>query len=183
MMKKNRDFKRAPNSCRLPVPQRGFGLLEMLIVIGIIGMMALMLYPSIMNSMETREFENSARDIQSTLQRAKFQAVKTKLNHRVRFVEKTAGWEFFIESEVAQNNWNLMNGFIKKMIPPKFNVNVNLPDQAVVFSPLGFILNFNPQQKTITIKSPKLEKYNQPDQRIICVYGGGSVYFIESQSE
>ena len=183
MGKKNKDSKKGQNPCRLLGLKRGISLVEMLIVVGIIGIMAAILYPSIMNSMETREFENSARDIQSTLQRAKFQAVKTKLNHRVRFVKGTAGWEFFIESEVTQNNWNLMNGFIKKVVSPKFAVTVNFPDQVVVFSPLGVVLNFDPQQNSLIIKSPKLEDYNQPDQRIICVYAGGSVHFIKAESE
>lgn len=183
MGKKNIDSKKGQNPCRLLALKRGISLVEMLIVVGIIGIMAAILYPSIMNSMETREFENSARDIQSTLQRAKFQAVKTKLNHRVRFVKGTSGWEFFIESEVTQNNWNLITGFIKKVVSPKFMVTVNFPGQAVVFSPLGLVLNFDPQQNSLIIKSPRLEDYNQPDQRIICVYAGGSVHFIKAESE
>lgn len=183
MGKQNIDSKKEQNICRSLALKRGVSLIEVLIVVGIIGIMAAILYPSIMNSMETREFENSARDIQSTLQRAKFQAVKTKMNHRVRFVQGTNGWEFLIENEVTQNNWNLMNGFIKKVISPKFMLTVNFPDQAVVFSPLGLVLNFDPQQNSIIIKSPKLEDYNQPDQRIICVYAGGSVHFIKAESE
>jgi len=167
MGKKNIDSKKGQNPCRLLALKRGISLVEM----------------RIMNSMETREFENSARDIQSTLQRAKFQAVKTKLNHRVRFVKGTSEWEFFIESEVTQNNWNLITGFIKKVVSPKFMVTVNFPGQAVVFSPLGLVLNFDPQQNSLIIKSPRLEDYNQPDQRIICVYAGGSVHFIKAESE
>jgi len=160
--------------------QRGYTLLEILIVIGIIGIMAVTFYPNIMSTLETREFENAARDVQSTLQRAKFMAVKTKLNHRVRFVNEANRWVFFIEREDNPNQWNLMHGFIKKTISPKFKVNVNLPSQAVAFSPLGVILNFDSQQNSVTMKSFELESYDQPDQRIIYVFAGGSTQYIKS---
>ena len=174
---------------KLSLSREGFTFIETVLVIGIIGMFIVVLYPSIMNSLETRDLENSARDIQSTLQRAKFQAVKTKINHRVGFENVNESWFFFIEREDNPGTWNMIQGIIKKEISFKFDITVNFPDaagtpdKAVVFSPLGFISNFDTNQNNITLKSDKLETRGQPDLRIISVYAGGSIHYIKSESE
>ena len=162
--------------------RKGMSIVEVLIVVALIAVLALAFFPNIRNTMETRDFENTARDIQTTIQRARMEAVKTKLNHRVKFVEGTGGWEFIIEKEETSGTWVLMQGFIKKIIPSRFNVTVNFPDQTVVFSPLGFIQNYSSTQNTITIQSPKLDSENQPDQRTITVFAGGSTRYISSES-
>jgi len=158
----------------------GFALIEMLIVVAIIAVMAVILVPNISSSWEIRKFENAARDIQSTMQRAKMEAVKTKLNHRVKFESVSGGTRFYIERETSPNNWVLLPGFVKKTISSNFNVTVSLPDQSVVFSPLGFIKNYNSLQNSITLQSPKMEEYNQPDERTITVFAGGSTRYVKS---
>jgi len=165
-----------------PAHSRGFSLIEVLVVIAIIAAMALAFYPNIRSSMETRDFENAARDVQTTLQRARMQAVKTKLNHRVRFELGANGWEFSIEKEDQPGQWSMIRRFVKKIIPSRFNVTVNFPAQIIVFSPLGFIQNFDANQNSMTIQSPKLDSSNQPDQRIIYVFAGGSIRYISSES-
>ncbi len=59
---------------------RGFTLLEVLVVIGIMGILMIGAIPSVMNSLETRNLDNSARDIQTTLQQARYKSVDTKIN-------------------------------------------------------------------------------------------------------
>jgi prepilin-type N-terminal cleavage/methylation domain-containing protein len=176
---KKRIFMKKAN---LPVYQRGMSVVEVLIVVALIAVMALAFFPNIRNTMETRDFENAARDIQTTIQRARMEAVKTKLNHRVKFVEGTGGWEFSIEKEETSGTWILMPGFVKKIIPSRFNVTVNFPGEIVVFSPLGFIQNYSSAQNSITIQSPKLDSENQPDQRTVFVFAGGSTRYLSSES-
>ena len=94
--------------------QRGFTLLEVMVSVAIIGMMALVLYPSIINSLETRSLENAGRDILTSLQRAKFEAVKTRINHRVRFEYKHDIWTYFVEREDTPGNWNSMPSFSQR---------------------------------------------------------------------
>jgi hypothetical protein len=103
-----------------------------------------------------------------------------KLNHRVKFESVSGGTRFYIERETSPGNWVLLPGFVRKTIPSKFNVTVSLPDQSVVFSPLGFIKNYNSLQNTITLQSPKMEEYNQPDERTITVFAGGSIRYVKS---
>lgn len=170
------------NNLNLPAYERGMSIVEVLIVVALIAVLALAFFPNIRSTMETRDFENAARDIQTTIQRARMEAVKTKLNHRVRFVGETSGWEFLIEKEDSPGNWSLLPGFVKKIIPSRFNVTVSLPDQTVVFSPLGFIQNYSSSQNSVTIQSPKLYSGNQPDQRTITVFAGGSTRYISSES-
>ncbi len=106
---------------------RGFTLIEVLIVVGIMGMLMLISYPSIMNSLETRGLENTARDIQSSMQVAKFQAVKTRINHRIRFSNTTGPWFFAIERQAPDGTWATMHGSIPKSISGKFTLTLNLP--------------------------------------------------------
>ena len=162
--------------------QRGMSIVEVLIVVALIAVLALAFFPNIRNTMETRDFENAARDIQTTIQRARMEAVKTKLNHRVKFVEETSGWEFFIEREDSPGNWSLLTGFVKKIIPSRFNVTVNFPDETIIYSPLGFIQNYSSAQNNVTIQSPKSDHEQQPDQRTITVFAGGSTRYTSSES-
>lgn len=160
--------------------QGGFTLIEVLVAMAIIGMMALVLYPSIINSLETRSLENASRDVLTTLQRAKFEAVKSRINHRVRFDYAHDMWTYYIEREDSPGTWNSMPTFSRRFIPTKFTATVNFPNQIVQFSPLGFVSNYDSTQNSISIQSPKLDRYNQPDLRVISVYIGGSVQFAKA---
>jgi len=168
--------------------QKGYTFIEVLVVVGVLGMILAAFYPSIMNTLETRGIENSARDILTTLQRAKFQSVKTKLNHRVGFLEDQGIWFYFIEREDAPGTWSTMPGFIRKEIPEKLIVSLNFPDVAgvpskgVVFSPLGFVTNFDTNLNNISLQSDKLRKQGQPDLRVVAVFAGGSVHYIKTGS-
>lgn len=162
---------------------KGFTVIEILIVLAILGVLALASIPSILNTMETRSLENAARDILTTMQAAKIQAVSTKLNHRVRFSTGGSQWTFQIERETSAGTWTTLSKFARKEIPSKFIVNVDLPDNdTVVFAPIGFIYNFDSEHKTITIQSEKLKSYDQPDLATITLYGGGSIQYRKSES-
>lgn len=169
-----------------PSGRAGFSLLELLLVIGIIGVIAAALYPNLMNSLETKTLENEARDILTSLQRTKFLAVKSKFPHRLRFEQdaETNLWKYIIEREETAGNWTTIPQFVSRLIPPKFNVTVDLPDPdlAVVYSALGTVMNFDLQHNTVILQSERLDHYNQPDQREIQVYTGGSVRFVKSES-
>jgi prepilin-type N-terminal cleavage/methylation domain-containing protein len=163
--------------------RKGFTLIEILAAVAIIGLMTLIFYPNIMNTLETRKIEGSARTVLTTLQRAKFQAVKTKLNHRVRFEAVGDGWVYVIEKEDNPTEWSTMRGFLKKSIPSAFQVNVNFPSETVEFSPLGLVSNYSSTQNSITLSSAKLATYGKPDQRVITVIAGGSIQYIVSEGE
>lgn len=165
---------------------KGFTLIETLVVIGIIGMIALASYPSILNSLETRALEGEARDVLMAFQRAKVHAVKTKLNHRVRFILTPSNtWEYVIEREETANTWTTMPGFITKALNAKFTLTVNLPnpDKAIIYSSLGFVTNYNPNENTVLLQSDKLRRHDKPDQREVHVLAGGSCRYIKSSSE
>jgi type II secretion system protein H len=160
--------------------ERGFTLIEVLLVVAIIGILTLISYPSIKNSLETRGLENEAREILTTLQQAKFQAVKFKLNHRVSFDDSLGYWVYFIEREVSYNNWVEVPGTIRKSIPDKFTVTINLPSQLLIFSPLGFVLNYSTTQHDISLQSPAIQRQGQPSTRTIVIYAGGSIQYTKS---
>ena len=163
--------------------RKGFTLIEIMAAVAIIGIMALIFYPNILNTLETRKIEGSARQILTNLQRAKFQAVKTKLNHRVRFEAVDAGWVYVIEKEDNPTEWNTMRGFLRKSIPSEFQVAVAFPNDTVEFSPLGLVANYSSTQNTITLQSLKLATYGKPDQRVIKVIAGGSIQYIVAEGE
>lgn len=162
----------------------GFTLIEVIVVVAIIGIIGVSLVPGILSSLETRDLENSARDILSTIQNAKFQAVKTKLNHRVRFSDDLGYWEFIMEKEESPSNWTMVSGFIPKSIPSNFNATINLPatSLSVEISPLGIVNNYSSTNNTIVIQSDKLKAAGVEDQRILLVLGGGSVKYYKASS-
>jgi len=165
---------------------KGFTLIEALIVIGIIAVISLASYPSILNSLETRALEGEARDVLMAFQRTKVQAVKTKLNHRIRFIlTPSSTWEYVIEREETANTWTKIPGFVTKVLNAKFTLTVNLPspDKAVIYSSLGFVTNYNPNENTVLLQSEKLRKQDKPDQREVHVLAGGSCRYLKSSSE
>lgn len=175
-------------SKRVNFRQKGFTFIEVLVVVGVLGMILAAIYPSIMNTLETRGLENSARDILTTMQNAKFQAVKTKINHRVGFLNDNGKWFYFIEREDTPGTWNPMPGFVRKEIPQKFIISVNFPDivgtpeKGVEFSPLGFVINFDTNQNNISLQSEKLRGYGQADLRVVSAFAGGSIHYIKTGS-
>jgi prepilin-type N-terminal cleavage/methylation domain-containing protein len=161
----------------------GFTLLEVLVVVGIIGILAIVSYPSIMNSLETRGLENTARDIQSSMQVARFQAVKTRLGHRIRFFNTLGPWFFAIEEQALDGTWSTMHGSIPKSIPGKITLTLNLPAaKTVTFSSTGMISDFATNLNSIVLESAKLKNNRQPDQRTIIFYAGGSIRYQKSTS-
>ena len=163
--------------------KRGFTLIEVLVVVGIMGMLMVISYPSIMNSLETRGLENTARDIQSSMQVAKFQAVKTRINHRIRFSNTTGPWFFAIERQAPDGTWATMHGSIPKSISRKFTLTLNLPAaKTVTFSAMGMISDFVTTLNSIVLESAKLKSSRQPDRRSIIVYAGGSLRYLKSKS-
>jgi len=155
--------------------RRGFTLIEMLISIAIIGILTVGSIPSILNSIEVRSLDNAARDIVSSLQQAKWQAVTGKLNHRVRFVVTSGVWTYQIETENPAGTWTAEPRTSIKRVPTKFTVGMNLPTgYTVVFTPIGFISGYSSTLNSITLSSSKLGGLSQPNCWTIRVFASGS---------
>lgn len=166
-----------------PQPKRGFTAIEMIVVIGILGILLVASYPAILNTLETRSLENTTRDILTALQTARFRTIDTKVNHRVRFFQQEGSWRFAIEEESEPGVWTVARGTLTKAIPSNFVVTINLPDdQCIEYSSVGIVEDYDSTRNSVTLQSPKLRARNQPDLRILQVYGGGSVRNLKSSS-
>jgi prepilin-type N-terminal cleavage/methylation domain-containing protein len=160
--------------------KNGYTMIEVLIVVAVLGVLLLVSYPNIKNSLEVRNLDNQARSILGTFQQAKFQAVRNKLNYRVRFDNSLGYWTYYLEAEVNYLVWQAVPGTGRKSIPQKYVTTVNLPNNVVEFSPLGMPNNFSTTQHDVTIQSPKLATQGKLSRRIINVFGGGSVQFLKA---
>lgn len=159
---------------------KGFTFIEIILVVAIIGILLIMAYPNIMSSLETRSLENTAREIQTTLQQAKFQSVKYKLNHRIQFDNSQGYWVYYILRETSQGTWVEVPQFFRRSIPSKYVTAINLPNQRVDFSPLGLVLNYNFGQNTISVQSTVLQRHGQPSVRTLNIFAGGSIQYVKS---
>ena len=163
--------------------QRGFTLIEVLVVVAIMGGLTILMFPSIMNSLETRNLDNSARDIQTTLQQARYRAVNEKIHYRVRFAQEAGQWRLILENQDAGGNWNLVPAWFRRSISPRFVVTILLPaSQAVEFSPVGVVEGYDSTHNSVTLQSPKLLGQRQPDLRVLTVFGGGTIRYVRSTS-
>ncbi|MBN1222480.1 MAG: prepilin-type N-terminal cleavage/methylation domain-containing protein [Candidatus Aminicenantes bacterium] len=182
MLKKRTTIKGTGNS----IPERGFTLIEALIVLGLIAIMTAAFYPYILNSLETRSLENEAKDVLTTLQKAKFLAVKTKFPHRVRFEQDASSnlWKYTVQIENPPGTWTTASNQISRFIPSKINCTVDLPtpDLDVIYSALGFCMNYDIQHNTVNLQSDRLKHFNQPDVRKIHVFMGGALRYVKTNS-
>jgi prepilin-type N-terminal cleavage/methylation domain-containing protein len=162
----------------------GFTLIEFLVVVAIMGILSLSLVPSVLNTLETRALENTAREIIASLEKAKFAAVTSKFNHRIRFLNDTGDWRVVVEREQPPGTWVELTGYPPKIIAAKFNITINLPpaDLAVEFSQMGFVTNHDKDYNSILIQSDKLKRQYQDDQREVIILASGSFRFLKSAS-
>lgn len=162
---------------------KGFTLLETLVVVAIIGILTISSWPMVMNTLETRQLDNSAREVISVMEMARFKALDAKLDYRVRFDQENGVWYILLEQEVSSGTWSAVPGYVTRFIPTKFTVTLNIPStQTVQFSAVGLVDNYSSTQNTVTIKSTKLKANGQPDLRLIQIFGGGSIRFSRSSS-
>ncbi len=159
--------------------QEGFSLVEVLVVVAVLGIFLTVSYPSVRNSLEVRALENQARSILGTCQMAKFQAVRTKLNHRVRFDNSLGYWTYFVEQQSSAAVWQPVAKIARKAIPNKFLSTVNFPNSVIEFTPLGVANNYSSAQHDVTLQSPNLARRGQPSRRVINVFAGGSVQYVK----
>ena len=166
----------------------GFTLIEVLIVLGIMGIFMIVSYPSIMNTMAVRNLDNTTRQVQTFLQQTKLQAVDTKIVHRVRFFQPEGTfWAYDMERLQADGTWIKAQGNVpRKTIPSNFNVTVTFPtvgaDREAIFSPLGTFPEFDINQNSITLQSPKLNRPNMMDERVLSIFMGGSIQYAKRKS-
>ncbi|MEN6312232.1 MAG: GspH/FimT family pseudopilin [Acidobacteriota bacterium] len=163
--------------------KNGFSLLEVLVIMGIMGAMMLAMYPSIMNSLETRDLENSARDVQTTLQQARYRAVTDKIHCRVRFAQSGGFWQMHLESLEADGTWIRITGIPPREISNKFTVTLGLPSsQTVEFSPVGIVEGYDSTNNSLTLQSRKLKAKGQQDLRVLTIFGGGTISYAKATS-
>jgi prepilin-type N-terminal cleavage/methylation domain-containing protein len=161
----------------------GFSLIELLVVLGILGIMAVTVYPAVINVLRVRSLETATRDIMMELNRAKLLAVRNKTEARVLFTQQAdESWMYVIEEQAADGSWAKPGPAVAKVISTDFQVTINLPDQSVEFSPLGLVPNFASGQNVISLSSEKLKSMGQPDLRTLIIYGGGAVQYVKSST-
>ena len=166
---------------------RGFTLIEVLIVVGIMGILMIVSYPSILNTMAVRNLDNETREIQTFMQQTKLQAVSTKIVHRVRFFRPSGTyWAYDMERLQPDGTWIKAGNAPRKTISNLLNVTVTFPtvgaDHLAVFSPLGTFPEFAVNQNAITLQSPKLGLQGQMDERVLSIFMGGSIHYEKRKS-
>lgn len=167
--------------------RRGFTLIEVLVVLGIMGILMVAAYPSIRGTMENRNLDNVTRQVQTYLQQTKLLAVSTRIVHRVRFFLVDASyWAYEAERLQPDGTWVQAQGAPRKTIPNRFQVTLTLPssgsDYIIVFSPVGTIVNFTQATNTIVIRSPRLDRPGQMDERVLGLFMGGSIQYAKRKS-
>lgn len=166
----------------------GFTLIEVVIVVGIMGIFTAASYPSILNTMAVRNLDNTTRQVQTYLHLTKLRSVTTKIPQRVRFFQvEGSAWAYEMEElQPGGVTWMTVPGALRKTISDRFVVTLSLPtpdgDPVAVFSPVGTVPTFGVGQNEIVIQSPKLRRPGQMDERVISVFMGGSISYAKRAS-
>jgi prepilin-type N-terminal cleavage/methylation domain-containing protein len=175
------------NSFRKRPAGRGFTLIEVLVVVGIMGIFMIVSYPSILNTMAVRNLENTTRRVQTFLQQTKLQAVSARIPHRVRFTRvDDSFWAYDMERLQVDGTWVKALGAPRKTIPNRIDVTLDIPplgaDFVVVFSAVGTVASFAVDQNSIILRNPNLDRPGQMDERVISLFLGGSIQYSKRKS-
>ena len=158
----------------------GFTLIEVVLIVGIVGILMVASYPSIINTLETRALENAAREVQMSLQQAKMQSVRERINHRIRFDNSQGFWLVRLERETSAGVWATVPGTVPKRINELYVVIANVPTRTVEFSPVGVVTNYSSTQRTISLQSLKLRDKSAASLRVINIFAGGTFEYVKS---
>jgi len=160
--------------------ESGYTMIETLVVVAVLGILLILSYPNIKNSLEVRALENQARSILGSFQQAKFQAVRDKLNYRVKFDNSLGYWTYFVEEQVNYGVWQAVHSTGKKSIPSKYVTTISLPSNIIEFTPLGMPNNYSISQHSVTLQSQALATQGKPSRRTINVFQGGSMQYVKA---
>jgi prepilin-type N-terminal cleavage/methylation domain-containing protein len=179
---------------------RGLTLLEVLVVLGIIGIFMVVSYPSILNILAERDLDNATRQVQTLLQMTKHQAISTKVVHRVLFYQPEGTyWSYDMQRLQADGTWvKARANMPPRTIPAKLVVTLTFrtvsggreasfsplgtfPGEAI-FNASGFFPAFDPTQNSITLQNPKLARLGQDDERVLTIFLGGSIQYDKKKS-
>jgi type IV fimbrial biogenesis protein FimT len=87
--------------------QSGFTLIEMMIVLGVIGILSAFAIPNFISSLPDYRLRSATRDIVSCMQKSKLRAVKENARVVIIFNQNSESYVSFIDSVPAGGNWAL----------------------------------------------------------------------------
>jgi len=93
--------------------EAGFSLLEILLVVGVVGVLTAITVPMIAGAMDRYEVTSASQQVASTIRTARLQAVARNRNTRVRFDFPAAGQ---YQTEVQDPGWTPLGAV--QLLPP-----------------------------------------------------------------
>mgnify|MGYP006350502341 CR=1 FL=1 len=170
---------------------RGFTLLEVMVTVGILGVLAALAAPSFQPLIDKWRVQQTVENMKSTLYYARSEAIKRggRVGIQKNDVadcapdstaqEWNCGWFVFVDSEGTGNGkWNKNKEEILQNIPPPINVDV-------IHKSGGTNINVDRYGKMSGLNakgfifSPALTGISSPATRGICMASGGRIRVIE----
>lgn len=129
-------------SIRLLQNERGFSMMEMMIVLVLIGLMASLAVPSWLEQMPRLETQSQVREVVSKLREARSMAIARKESAGVSFDNTNGTWKLFLDNNPADKAFGVSDSVLAS---GKVGMRVQLShnsftNQTVIYNPDGTAL-------------------------------------------